>query len=396
MVLTDKKVWTWHSGLDADLYKIRKHLHQNPELSFQEFETSQYICSWLDHWGIPYKKICETGVIVDIWGEMGEGPQIALRADVDALPINERTGLSFSSKKSNVMHACGHDGHTTILLGAVYHLWHYKSQLKGMVRCIFQPGEEAEGAAKKMIEEGVLDNPQIQEMIALHLWPKLPLGTIGIKTEGVTASCDDFSIEIRGKGGHAARPHQAVDAIAIGAEVIKSLQFLSAKNQDPVDPLVIHVGKINGGSANNAVADKVTIEGTIRTISTNARTDIKSKFLKLISGIIEQYGGEVNINYVDGHPAVINDLKVTDKVIKSAARIIGENHIIKLPSPSMGADDFGFYSEKIPSTYFRLGIAEENQEFYDLHHPKFQFDESVIPIGAQIFIEYAMNCLKGE
>ncbi|MEC5423234.1 M20 family metallopeptidase [Virgibacillus sp. C22-A2] len=394
MISKQSEPWRWHEELNNELYGIRKHLHQYPELSFQEENTQKYICACLERWGIPYQKMSDTGIVVDIWGEKGDGKHIALRADIDALPIEERSDVSFPSKNKGVMHACGHDGHTTILLGAINHLWKYKSKLSGLVRCIFQPGEEAEGAAKKMIADGVLKNPNIESVIALHLWPKLPFGSIGLKTEAVTAACDDFVIEIAGEGGHAARPHQSIDAIAIGVEVVHALKFITTKWCDPVDPAIIHVGRFDGGKANNIVADKVVIEGTIRTISSDVRKKMKDKFIELVSGITKQFGGDVKVDFFNGHPAVINDVGITKQVKESAEEIVGVTSVYDLEKPSMGADDFGYFSELIPSTYFRLGIKEEGKEIYDLHHPKFYFNKEIIPIGSKVLTNYAVNCLK--
>ncbi|WP_244943873.1 M20 metallopeptidase family protein [Siminovitchia fortis] len=380
--------WEWDHTFDEELFEIRKHLHQYPELSFQEYETSKYIQSLLDNWGIPFKVMADTGVVVDIFGEGGDGPNIALRADIDALPIHEESGLAFSSKREGVMHACGHDGHTTILLGAVYHIWKYRHSLKGMVRCIFQPGEEADGAAKLLIDQGVLQNPEIEEVVALHLWPKLPLGSIGIKTGPVTAACDDFDITIKGKSGHAARPHEGIDAISIGAEIISSLQYFTAKWKDPADPLVIHVGKVEGGNARNVIADKVRLEGTIRSVWPETRLGIKEKFIPFVSEVAKRYGGEADIDYDDGIPPILNDTVAVERVREAAGTIIGAGNINELSSVSMGADDFGFFAEKVSSCYFRLGIREEHKEAYDLHHSKFHFNEKVIPIGAKILTEY--------
>lgn len=380
--------WIWDHTLDAELFEIRKHLHQYPELSFQEYETSQFIQSCLEKWAIPYKVMTGTGVVVDILGEAGDGPTIALRADIDALPIREQSGLDFSSKREGVMHACGHDGHTTILLGAVYHIWKYRKNLKGIVRCIFQPGEEADGAAKKMIDEGVLQQPVIDEIVGIHLWPKLPLGTIGIKAGPVTAACDDFEIVIKGKSGHAARPHEGIDAISIGADIVRSLQYFTTKWKDPVDPLVIHVGKIHGGNANNVIADEVRMEGTIRSALPETRHKIKEKFISFVTEMVCQYGGESHINYMDGIPPIINDSMIVEKVRESAKEVIGDGNIHELSNVSMGADDFGFFAEEVSSCYFRLGIRELDQEAFDLHHPKFYFNEQVIPIGAKILTEY--------
>lgn len=376
------------------LIEVRRHLHKYPELSFQEYNTYEYITNVLKEWGIPFEKIGDTGIFVDIIGENGEGPHIGIRADIDALPIQEQTGLPFSSVNQGVMHACGHDGHTTILLGTVYQLHKLKSRLKGRIRCIFQPGEEADGAARQLIELGVLENPSIDEMIALHLWPHLPHGTIGVRYGAITASCDDFVIEIEGKGGHSARPHQAIDAITISSQIIQALHTLVTKANNPVEPVVVHVGKIAGGTASNVVASHVVLEGTIRTVTFETRKKIKSQFIDLCENIAKSFGGKAKVQYIDGHPPVINSESVTRAVEESAKEILGPEKVVYLKEPSMGADDFGAFAEKVPSTYFRLGTALVEKTVYDLHHPKFEFDESIIPIGTQLFTHIILSKLQ--
>lgn len=380
------------------LTEIRSYLHQNPELSFQEYQTSSYIVSWLEKWGIPHRRFGETGVVVDLFGDGGEGRHIGVRADIDALPIEEKTELPFASKNPGVMHACGHDGHTTILLGTVYQLYQLKSEWRGSVRCIFQPGEEAEGAAQQMIEQGVLENPPVNGMLALHLWPHLPFGSVGVRTGAITASCDDFRIEIEGKGGHSARPHHAVDAIAISSQILQALSLLVSKNTNPVDPVVVHVGKIQGGTANNIVADRVVLEGTTRTVSRETRKKLRSQFIALVEGIAEAYGAKAKIMYAEGLPPVINDPLLTDCVKQCAAELLGDSRVYVLLEPSMGADDFGAFAEQVPSTYFRLGIQQADRPVYDLHHPQFQFDQEIIPIGVKLFTHTVLTLLldKGE
>ena len=343
--------------------------------------------------GVPYKRVGETGVIVDIVGEKGEGLHVGLRADIDALPIEEKTELPFASKNHGVMHACGHDGHTTILLGAAYQLHRLKGKLRGRVRCVFQPGEEADGAAEQMIRQGALNDPQVDCMLALHLWPHLPFGQVGIKYGAVTASCDEFVIQIDGKGGHCARPHQAVDAIAIGAQVIQSLQYLMAKGTNPVDPVVVHIGKIYGGNATNVVADRVTLEGTTRAVSAESRTRVQSQMNQLVTSVVEAYGAKAHISYQLGQAPVINDDRVTASVEQSAKQLLGTEAVHLLKEPSMGADDFGAFAERVPSTYFRLGIQSEGAPCYDLHHPQFQFDDRILPIGAKLFTFAALSLL---
>jgi len=395
MKLMEKLEWKWDDDINETLFEIRKHLHQYPELSFQEEETSEYICSWLNKWNISYRKICSTGVVVDICGEKGDGLHLAIRADIDALPIKEETGLSYSSSKIGIMHACGHDGHTTILLSVIYHLHKLKKNFSGRIRCIFQPGEEADGAAKKLIEANVLENPKVDAAIALHLWPKLPLGTIGVKKGTITAACDDLYIDVIGKGGHSARPHLAIDAISISANLIQSLQYLQSKWNNPVEPIILHIGKISGGEAGNIVANKVHMEGTVRVLSPNVRKKLKEKLISHISNLVSQYGATSEIKYVDGHPPVVNDEQLVEVLKHTVYKQLGEKSFYVLDTPSLGADDFGYFSEKVPSVYFRLGIKEEGNPCYDLHHPKFNFNEQVIPIGGKVLTQFALDFLKG-
>lgn len=380
--------------LANQLFDIRQHLHKYPELSFQEFQTCEYIASILETWGIPFTRIGDTGIVVDIIGENGEGPHIGIRGDIDALPIQEKTGLPFSSSYPGIMHACGHDGHTSILLGTVYQLYRNKHLLSGRVRCIFQPGEEADGAARKLIDLGVLENPSVDAMLALHLWPHLPHGTVGVKYGAITASCDDFIITVEGKGGHSARPHQAIDAITISSQILQALPILVTKASSPIEPVVVHVGKIHGGTASNVVADKVVLEGTTRAVTREARARLKQQVTDLSENIAKSFGGTASVQYVESHPPVINNEWVTQALEKSAKEILGEERVIQLKEPSMGADDFGSFAERVPSTYFRLGTARADQPVYDLHHPQFEFQDSIIPIGVELFTYTILSKLQ--
>lgn len=382
------------NDLSDKLIEIRQHLHKYPELSFEEYQTSDYIGKVLNEWGIPFHKVGVTGIVVDIIGENGEGPHIGIRADIDALPIQERTGLPFSSVKKGVMHACGHDGHATILLGTIFQLHKQKERLAGRVRCIFQPGEEADGAAQELINQGVLENPSVDEMLALHLWPHLPHGTIGLRYGTITSSCDDFVIEIEGKSGHSARPHQAVDAITISSQILQAIPTLVTKSSNPVEPVVIHIGKINGGVASNVVADRVVLEGTTRAVTFETRKKVKKQLINLCEQITNTFGGKAIVHYTEGHPPVINSERVTKTVEESAAELFSPAKIVHLKDPSMGADDFGAFAEKVPSTYFRLGTAVEGKKIYDLHHPQFEFHDSILPVGVQLFTHVILSRLQ--
>ncbi|MEI4768714.1 M20 family metallopeptidase [Psychrobacillus sp. FJAT-51614] len=379
--------------LSDEIVNIRRFLHQYPELSFKEFETSAYIQSLLEGWGIPYQIIGDTGVFVDIVGS-SRGPAIGLRADIDALPIKEESDVEFISKRDHVMHACGHDGHTAILLGTVYELYKHKELLKGTVRCIFQPGEEADGAALALIEKGILMNPTIEAVVGLHVWPYVPFGAVGIKEGSITASCDDFKIVIKGQGGHSARPHQAVDAIAISAQLIQNLHTITAKSFNPVHPRVIHVGKISGGEASNVVADMVVLEGTVRALQPDVRKKLRTEIEKVCKAAEVQWDAKVKVEFILGAPPIENDRFITKEFEELATQLLGAEKVYKLKDPSMGADDFGYFSEAVPSLYFRLGIKKDHEVSYDLHHPKFHFDDTVLATGVNLYVNFAMKLLK--
>lgn len=379
--------------LNNEIIAIRRHLHQHPELSFKEFETSSYICKVLNEWDIPYQTIGETGVYVDIVGSV-EGPAIGLRADIDALPIFEEADVDYKSTNDHVMHACGHDGHTAILLGAVHELHSNKHLIEGTVRCIFQPGEEADGAALALIEQGILENPQIEAVIGLHLWPYIPFGSVGYKNGSITASCDDFKIVIKGKGGHSARPHEAIDAIAISAQLIQGFQMVTARSFNPVHPMVIHVGKISGGEASNVVADTVVLEGTVRSLQPDVRKKLQLEIEKVCKAAEVQWNAEVTVKFVLGAPPIENDALLTKEFEIVARKLLGNENVVELKDTSMGADDFGYFSEKVPSLYFRLGIKKENEVSYDLHHPKFHFDDAVLATGVKLYSNFAISLLQ--
>lgn len=379
-------------GLSDQLIEIRRHLHMHPELSFMEYQTSAYIQSVLREWDIPFKLIGETGVFVDIFGN-SQGPAIGLRADIDALPIEEQSDVDYQSLNGN-MHACGHDGHTAMLLGAVYELHKQREFLEGTVRCIFQPGEEADGAALELIEQGILENPKIEAVVGLHLWPYISFGTVGIKAGSMTASCDDFTITIKGKGGHSARPHQAIDAIAISAQLIQSLQAIAVKKFDPVHPIVIHIGKINGGAASNVVADTVVMEGTVRALRADVREQLRAEIAAVCRMAEIGWDAEIITSFTLGAPPIENDATMTNEFEQMARGLLGEAEVVRIAEPSMGADDFGYFSERVPSLYFRLGIKKENEVCYDLHHPKFQFDDQVLTIGAMLYTNFARHLVK--
>lgn len=379
--------------LKEEIIRIRRRIHENPELSFREFETAETIKETLKGWGIPYREIGETGVYVDIVGAPS-GRAIGLRADIDALPIREEADVPYRSKRDGVMHACGHDGHTAMLLGATKLLHESRHSLSGTVRCIFQPGEELDGAAEALIEKGILDDPDIEAVIGMHLWPYLPFGSVGVKSGGMTASCDDFKITVKGKGGHCARPHLALDAINVATKIVQELQTATAKNISPTQPALIHIGTINGGDANNVIAGTVVMEGTARALSPSVRTQLSKEILSVCDRMKMQRGAEIDVEFVHGAPAINNDPSMTDLFREVAGALLGRDAVHELEEPSMGADDFGYFSEKVPSLYFRLGIKKEGEAAYDLHHTKFSFDDDVLAYGTDLYANLASELLK--
>lgn len=383
--------------IESELIKIRQYLHKHPELSYQEYETANYIEKQLTTMGISNKRISKTGVIALIEGEKEstskEKITIGIRADTDALPIHEQTGLPFSSVNQGVMHACGHDGHTAILLGAAQLLQQNKNEIAGNILCVFQHAEEEGGGAKELIDLGIIETYNVSAFMALHLWPHLPLGTIGIRYGSMTAACDDFDIKIVGKSGHSARPNEGIDAISIAIKIINSIQQMKLSMISPLDASVIHFGQINGGSGRNVIADQVTIKGTVRSLTPKVREKLAQEINRLAQSTGEMFGAQVSVNYEYGPAPVTNDDLVTQVVAKSSQSLWGTEKLTEIKDPSLGADDFGEFAQKVPSTYFRLGIRD-HKHHYDLHHPKFSFDEKALSIGAATFAYSAINTIS--
>lgn len=383
--------------LQQEFITIRRHLHKYPELSFEEYETSNFIAKKLEEFGIKYERVGDTGIKAVIEGEqenLSAKFTVALRADIDALPIKEETGEPYSSVYEGIMHACGHDGHTTILLGAARMLHEYRKHFNGKVVCIFQPGEEADGAAKQMIELGVLEDPKVDRMVALHLWPYIPFGSIGIRSGSMTASCDDFTIEVYGKSGHSARPHEGVDSINIAMKIIQAIEHLVMKMNNPLNPIVVHVGKITGGTARNVIAEKTVLEGTSRALTEENRTMLKREITRISKQIAEVFHAQADVHFMDGNAPVLNDETVTSIVEEAAIELWGKEKVVELDQPSLGADDFGDFSLIVPSTYFRLGIEKDGEEVYSLHHPKFNFDDTLLSTGVATFAYTAVKLLE--
>ncbi len=366
--------------------KYRRELHSHPELSGMEKETSAYVAAVLESNGIEVRRnVGGYGVVGLIEGK-GEGGTVALRADMDALPLQDAKKSDYASKVHKVMHSCGHDVHTAVLLGTASVLSRTKEYLHGTVKLIFQPSEERPpGGAKSMIEEGVLEMPVPSAIVALHVFPDLPAGTIGCKPGMMTASSDRFSVVLYGRSGHGAKPHQTIDAVLVAAKVITTLQHIVSRRIDPIRPAVITIGTISGGTAENIVADRVELTGTVRSLDTSVREELPRLMEQVIKGITLAMGAEYEFSFARGNPSVVNDPKLTSLLMESGKEILGRDRVVEITEPTMGGEDFAFYAERVPACFFRLGTGNpEKGIIYPLHHRHFDIDEGAIPVGVKV------------
>lgn len=361
------------------LIEIRRHLHSHPELSGQEQQTAAYVAGVLSSCGIVVQEaIGKTGVIGELVGGTDDR-LVAIRTDMDALPITERTCLEFASRKPGIMHACGHDVHTTVGLGTAMVLSQLGEMLPGNTRFLFQPAEEIAQGANWMVQDGAMND--VSAIFSLHVFPSIPGGSIGIRYGALTAAADDLEIFIMGESGHGARPHEAIDAIWIASQVITTLQQAISRTQNPLRPIVLTIGQISGGRAPNVIADQVRLAGTVRSLHPDTHADLPQWVEKIVANVCNMYGARYEINYRRGVPSVQNDLALTQLLEESAKEAWGSERVQILPEPSMGAEDFSIYLENAPGTMFRLGVGFPDKPNYPLHHPQFEVNESAIVTG---------------
>ncbi|AZR73259.1 peptidase M20 [Anoxybacter fermentans] len=380
-----------------ELIQIRRYFHRFPELGFQEVKTSEKIAQLLEKWGLEVQKgIAKTGVVGLLKGSR-PGKTLGIRSDIDALPIVEQTGLEFASEHSGIMHACGHDGHIAIALGTARVLSALKDQIAGNVKFIFQPAEEGPGGAEKMIEEGILENPSVDAIIGLHIWPEIPSGSIGISKGPIMAAADRFDIKIIGVGGHGAVPHKAVDPVVIGSEVVVALQNLISREIDPLDSAVISIGTFQAGSAFNIIPKEAELSGTVRTFNPKLRELLPQRIEEIVAGITKALRAEYEYKYHYYYPVTINDPEFTEFFRKVAVDLIGADRVREIPRPSMGGEDFSFYLQKVPGTFFFLGTRNEKKGLNkSVHHPEYTIDEDILPIGVELFCGTALTYLKPD
>ncbi len=368
-------------GQDENI-AIRRHLHANPELSYQEFETCKFVQAQLTKIGIPFTVIATTGVLGIIEGKNPKKRVIALRADMDALPIIEENEVDYKSKNEGVMHACGHDVHTTILLGAAKILWSLRDEFEGTIKLLFQPGEEKNpGGASYMIRDGALQNPTPQGIIGLHVHPGLPFGKLSFRKGRVMASADELYVSIKSSGGHAATPHQTVDTVLVAAQLITSLQTIISRNRNPQNPSVLSICSIHGGNTTNVIPSEVKLMGTFRAMDEVWRFKAHELMMQQAKGLAIATGAEIDFSVDVGYPTVDNEPAITEAAWKLADQYMGAENVEETEL-RMGAEDFGYYSQVIPGCFFRLGVRNESKDaIHNVHTPVFKVDEDAIAHG---------------
>lgn len=376
-----------------DLIDIRRWFHMYPETDFDVKETALQICTILEKSGIKGQITPCNGVTALLTGNC-EGPTVALRADMDALPVTEKNSVPYKSRNIGKMHACGHDAHMAIILGLAEILSSMREDLRGNIKFIFQPAEETTGGAEIMISEGVLEDPYVDAVFSLHVTPDIPAGMVGCKAGRMRAAADMFDIKVKGFSSHGAEPEKGTDAIVISNRIISIIQQLVSRRVSPLDSAVITIGTISGGSARNIIADEVSFSGIIRTLEPLNRPFLRAELEKIISITAESMGGTGEVEFTEGYPALLNDPEMTLLVSSAAAEYLGVSSVVQLDSPSMGVDDFSYFLQKRPGCYFMLGTGFNDKKNFPLHHSCFDIDEKVIPDASGMLAQLCFNYLN--
>ncbi|RMG56081.1 MAG: amidohydrolase [Acidobacteria bacterium] len=387
MTLTDAEV--------QELIDLRRHFHRRPELGFQERATAETIAARLREYGYAVQTgVGGTGVVGLLNGDK-DGPTVLLRADIDALPIEEENDVEYRSIHPGIMHACGHDGHIAIALGVAKRLTKVRSTLPGRVKFAFQPAEELLSGAMKMVEDGVLERPPVDAAFGLHLWNNLDVGMIGVVAGPMMASVDRFQIVIQGRGGHGAMPHQTVDAIVVASHVVAALQTVVSRNTDPLDAVVVTVGTIQGGHAFNVIAEQTTLTGTVRTFDATTYETIPNMIERVVAGVCHSLGAQYTMRYDRLCQPTVNDPEMTRLVRQAASEIVGSENVVQTQEArTMGGEDMSVFLQRVPGCYFFVGSRNRARGFHHPHHsPRFDFDEAALPIGVEILERITMNYL---
>lgn len=378
----------------AELVNIRRHLHENPELGFEEVATAQYIADYLAGLGLEVtRQVAKTGVVALIRG-VQPGKTVAIRADMDALPIQELNEVPYKSKHPGKMHACGHDAHVAAAIGAARILWELRDQINGNVKFIFQPAEEAPGGAEPMIAAGVLENPTVDAIIGGHVWGGLESGIIEVMSGPTMASSDIIRLKIIGKGGHAAQPHTTIDPIVIASEIVGALQKIVSRQTDPFEAVVISICSFHAGDVFNVIPHSAYMEGAVRTLNNELRQELPQKIEKIIRGITEPYGATYELDYYLGYPVTVNDPGVTETVRRAAISVLGGDKVRVAARASMGGEDYAYFLNKVPGTYIRIGTRNPEKGIcQEMHHPRFDIDEAVLKLTPVVYAQAAFDLL---
>lgn len=389
-----EKILALASQIHGDVILDRRHLHQNPELSFHEYQTSAFVAAALDKLGIPHQNMAGTGIVALLTGRKPSEAVIALRADMDALPITEANNVSYISKNSGLMHACGHDVHTSSLLGTAKILSQLKDEFAGTIKFIFQPAEEKlPGGASLMIQDGVLENPKPSAVIGQHVMPLIDCGKVGFRSGKYMASADEIYVTVHGKGGHGAQPHQNIDPVVIASHIIIALQQIVSRFADPKLPTVLSFGKITANGATNVIPNKVELEGTFRTLDEKWRKEAHVKMKKMAEGIAEAMGGSCDFNIMVGYPFLVNEEKLTANVRAYAEEYLGKENVEDLDI-WMAAEDFAYYSQVADACFYRLGTRNEERGITSsVHTPTFDVDENSLQISTGLMAYIALKQL---
>ncbi|MEA4986472.1 MAG: M20 family metallopeptidase [Anaerovorax sp.] len=378
-----------------EIIKIRRDFHMYPELSEQEFETAKKICDYLKEWGIEYKNnVGGTGIVAIIKGKR-PGKTIAIKSDMDALPIQEKNDVLYKSKNDGVMHACGHDVNTAILLGTARVLKKYENEIKGNIKFFFEPAEETIGGATLMIKDGCMEKPSVDVMLGMHVMPYLNTGDVEIRYGCLNASSNEIKITVHGKSGHAASPEKTVDPIVVASHIVIALQTLVSRSISPTDSAVLTIGKIQGGTKGNIIPEKVELQGTLRVLYPEVKKYAKIKINEIATHIALAMGATAEVEIKDSYNALINDTQIVNVINEKAVEILGSSHVIKKETPSMGAEDFSYYLEKAQGAYYHLGCRNKEKDYIpELHTERFDVDEDCIGIGIELQTKIVMALLN--
>ena len=373
------------------IIQLRRDLHRIPETAYTEKKTSAYIANYLNNLKLEVKTGIARYGVVGLMKTGRPGPTLMIRADMDALPLKENTGLAFASEHEGAMHACGHDAHMAMVLGAATVFNTLKDEISGNIKFLFQPAEEGPGGAEPMIKAGVMESPKVDYSIGCHVWPDIPEGTIGVRPGPFMAAMDRFDIKIKGKGGHGAMPHLSVDALEVGAQVVNALQRIVSRKMDPLEPTVVTIGTFHAGTAFNIIPAEAEMSGTTRTFNPDIWNSWEARIAKVVRGVCDSMGCDFELKFSKGYPVTINDAPMAEIVRGCAAKVVGEDRVV-VPRKTLGGEDFAYYLQRSQGCYFALGVGRDGA--VPVHNPAFDFNEDVMLLGMETHCRIGLELLK--